>query len=145
MEIFTAGVEVLELEEEGRSHQAGVGDSQEVEVEGGVGIEEALEVVEEEVTLARTSFTVRRRASMTIWRDTMTDFRQNRLCRRRVVAGMEVVDGRDHTNTNPNTNTMVSRDLSLTINLQLMRIQMMWKLSAWTSQYDCTERTLRTG
>ena len=53
------------------------------------------------------------------------------------MAGMEVEAGRDHTNTN----NLVSRVFNLTINLQLMRIQMMWKLSAWTSLYDCTERT----
>ena len=44
---------------------------------------EVLEVAEEvegvEGTRARTSFTVRRRASMTVWSATMTDFRQNRL------------------------------------------------------------------
>ena len=38
---------------------------------------------------------------------------------------------RDLTNTKTNTTTF----------LHLMRSLMMWKSSAWTSLYDCTERT----
>ena len=86
-EISTAVVEAVE----GESRQAGGEDSLEVEavVEEGLEGEQVVEVVEElveeveevEVTQARSSFTARRRMSMTRWRDTMTGCRPTRLWR----------------------------------------------------------------
>ena len=53
-----------------------------------------------------------------------------------VVVGRDILVIRDHTNTRglnlPNTNTIF---------LHLMRSQMTWKLSAWTSLFDYMERT----
>ena len=140
MEIFTAVVEV----EEGQRQQAGAEDS--LEVEGGDLVGEVVEGVEEveevEVTQVRTSSTVSRRASMTKWSDTMTDCRLTTLWRRTAAVGMVVVVGRDILVIRDHTNT---RDLNLlntnTIFLHLMRSQMTWKLSAWTSLFDYMERT----